>query len=522
MRLGARLEPPILVGLVLGAAALVIALVLAAISVLGSADTPERARVGTAVPATAMDRTTQPASNSPLLMADPTEPRFLVLANRMDAPDFSCALQVSGDGGRGWAAARPVPKLPPGAQKCYAPEVAFDRRGILYYLFVGLRGRGNTPMGVFLTTSTDRGRTFTPPRRVLGPLNFSVRMAIDPSMGPAGRIHLVWLHATSPPALGGFGPAPNPIMSAFSDDGGRSVSRPVQVSDPGRKRAVAPALSLGPNHAVHVAYYDLGGDAVDYQGLEGPTWKGNWSLVMSSSFDGGKVFGSFHGGVVDRKIVPPERVMLIFTMAPAALVAHGERVCLAWTDARNGDRDVLSRCSKTQGRSWQEPRRVNDDRVGNRVSQYLPRLSIAPDGRLDAVFYDRRLYRGDIGTDVFYTSSSDSGRHYARNVRLSKNSFDPRLGQQYPIPSARGQVEFGSRLALLARRDGALAAWTDTHNSQGPGTGQDIFSTTVQLRSSDASGSLGLAALVLGAAGLLTLGATANRRRRQRRATGSL
>lgn len=519
MPAAARHGPRILFSL--GATALVVALVLGAIALLGDDSGPAQSRVGIETPVTAMDRTLEPANNSPVLVPDPSEPRFVALANRLDAPRFSCALQLSGDGGRSWAPADPVARLPRGAHSCYAPEVAFDRSGVLYYLFVGLAGRGNEPIGAFLTTSTDRGRTFTRPRRVLGPLNFSVRMAIDPGIGRSGRIHLVWLKATSDPPLGGFGQPPNPILAAHSDDGGRSFSKPVQVNDAKRQRVVAPTLVLGGDHAVHVAYYDLRGDAIDYQGLEGPVWKGKWSLVMASSFDRGRSFGTFREGVVDDEIVPPERVMLIFTMAPGALVAQGERVCAAWTDAREGDRDVLSRCSEDEGRSWEPARRVNDDRVGNGVSQYLPRLAIAPDGRLDAVFYDRRLYRGNIGTDVFYTFSSD-GERFARNVRLSGDTFDPRIGQQYGVASAQGKFEFGSRLGLLAGNDGAVAAWADTRNSLPLGKAQDIFSRTVELRRyGDRSGGLALAALALGAAGLVALLAGARRLRGQRQATAS-
>lgn len=152
-----------------------------------------------------MDLRLAPANNSPLLVEDPTEPRFVVMANRVDAPVFSCGLQVSGDAGRRWRSANPVPALPPGAERCYAPEVAFDREGVLYYLFIGLHGAGNEPMGAFLTTSRDRALTFSVPRRVLGPFNFGVRMAIDRTLGTSGRIHLTWLHATSDPPTGGLG-----------------------------------------------------------------------------------------------------------------------------------------------------------------------------------------------------------------------------------------------------------------------------------------------------------------------------
>lgn len=471
------------------------------------------AKVGPEVPVTAMNRTLEPANNSPSLVADPTEARFVVMANRLDAPDFSCSLQVSGDAGRGWRTVNPVPALPPGAEKCYAPEVAFDGDGVLYYLFVGLAGTGNEPTGAFLTTSTDRAASFSVPRRVLGPLNFGVRMAIDADHGKGGRIHLVWLHATSDPALGGFGAPPNPILAAHSDDGGRSFSKPAQISDPTRQRVVAPALALGPDHRVHVAYYDLDRDAVDYQGLEGPVWDGTWSVVVATSTDGGDRFAS--GVAVDDDIVPPERVMLIFTMAPPALAAEGGRVCVGWTDARHGDPDVLLRCSAKAGRAWSPARRVNDDRVGNGARQYLPLLSLAPDGRLDAVFYDRRATRENLATSVYYTFSRDEGRSFSPNTKLTRDFIDPRIGQQYGVVSAEGQVEFGSRLGLLSRRDGALAAWTDTHNSKPPTTSQDIFASEVQVPGGGGSpgwARLAGAALVAGAAIVLL---RARRRRRR-------
>ncbi|MDP9388208.1 MAG: glycoside hydrolase [Actinomycetota bacterium] len=480
----------------------------------GAADSAEAAvvRVGPKVPVTAMDRRVEPANNSPMLVADPTDARFVVMANRLDAPDFGCALQVSGDAGRGWRTATPVPNLPLGADKCYAPEVAFDADGVLYYLFVGLAGRGNEPMGAFLTTSVDRAATFSEPRRVLGPRNFGVRMAIDADHGAKGRIHLVWLHATSDPPLGGFGPPPNPILAAHSDDGGRSFSTPVQVSDPARQRVVAPALALGPDHRVHVAYYDLEDDAVDYQGLEGPVWDGTWSMVVATSSDGGERFGP--GVVVDASIVPAERVMLIFTMPPPALATGGGRVCVGWTDARHGDPDVLLRCSNNHGRSWSAPVRANDDRVGNGAHQYLPRLSLAPDGRLDAIFYDRRDTPGNFGTWVYYTLSRDGGRSFSPNTKLSPDVINPTIGQQYGVVSAMGQVEFGSRLGLLSRRDGAVAAWTDTHYSKPPTTGQDIVAAEVQVpgagRNRGWTRLVGVA-LVTGAGGVVLL---ARRRRR--------
>lgn len=430
------------------------------------------------LPVTAMDMVEQPANNSPQLAVDPTEERFVVLANRLDGPDFGCALQVSGDAGRSWVSVDPVPDLPEGADKCYGPEIAFNADGALHYLFVGLSGQGNTPMGAFLTTSTDRGQSFSPPRQILGPHRYQVRMAIDPDLGRAGRLHLVWLEVAEDPPLGGLPAPPNPIMAAYSDDGGHRFSEPVQVSDPDRPLAVAPALAVGADHAVHVAYYDLQDDLRDYQGLEGPVWDGHWSLAVASSTDAGSTFS--HHTVVDDEVVPPERVMLIFTMSPPALAAGPEgALYAAWHDARNGDWDAWLRPSTDGGRIWQERRRLNDDPVGGGSHQYLPQISVAPGGRVDAIFYDRRNNEENRGNDVYYTYSTDGGTRFADNLRLTRVHFDSQIGPRYAVASAAGLVEFGSRIALLSEEDEAVAAWTDSRNTGRTPRSQDIFATKI-------------------------------------------
>ena len=460
------------------------------------------------VPVTAMDLARGVANNSPNLAADPTDDRFVVMANRLDAPDFSCALQVSGDGGQRWRSARVYAELPTGADKCYAGEAAFDGDGTLYYLFVGLKAPGNTPMGVFLTSSTDRARTFSPPLEVLGPRNYAVRMAIDPGVGERGRIHLAWLHAGSAPPLGGFAPPPNPIRAAYSDDGGQTFSEPVQVSDAPRERVVAPALALGPDGSVHVAYYDLQDDARDYQGLAGPPFEGTWSIVVTTSTDGGRRFGP--GSLVDDAIGPDERVLLIFTMPPPALVVDGDRMCVAWTDARTGDADAVLRCSTDRGRTWSDLRRLNDDPVRSGRRQYQPRLALAPNGRLDAVFYDRRADADDRLNHVSYTFSTDGARTFAPNRRLTSDPSNTLVGQRYAIVSADGLVEWGSRMGLLSLDHAAVAAWTDTRNSRG-GTGQDLFSATVEFPAASHAARVPGAALLV--AGVVAIGLGARRPR---------
>lgn len=372
-------------------------------------------------------------------------------------------------------------------------------------------------MGAFIVTSVDRAASFSAPRKVLGPANFGVRMAIDRSRGPRGRIHLAWLRAVADTPLGGFGPPPNPIMTAHSDDGGRTFSEPIQVSDPARLRVVAPALALGPDGAVHVAYYDLGSDAIDYQGLEGPVWEEPWSVVVSSSFDGGRHFRP--GRVVDNEILAAERVMLIFTMPPPALVAgRGGLVCAAWTDARHGDADAFARCSRDKGRTWQGARRLNDDPVGNGARQYLPRLSLSPAGRLDAVFFDRRNDPRNGFNHVYLTYSTNGGRRFAPSRKVSREPSFTRIGAQYANVSAEGQYEMGARLGLMSTDAQTVAAWPDTRHSDQTKTGQDLFSSAMAMpepaRPRLPSRLLGGGLLVAGAAGFAATAGIRYRRRR--------
>ena len=441
------------------------------------------ARVTDETPATANDLRLTRAQNSPAVASDPTDKDVVMLAYRLDAPEFGCGLAVSGDGGRGWIPRNPVQTLPDGVEKCYAPEIAFDKVGTLFYLFVGLSGPGNAPVGAFITTSVDRGQSFSSPRRVLGPGRYQVRLLIDRSKGHDGRLHMVWVEPHAPVGLGGYGSGANSIEAAHSDDGGRTFSEPQRVSDPGRARVLAPSVALGPHHALHVLYYDLVDDVRDFQGLEGPTWDGMWSLLVASSDDGGNHFGVSR--VVDDGVVPPERVMLIFTMPAASLaVTASGHLLVAWYDGRNGDWDVFLRQSPNGGSSWTAALRLNDDALGNGRHQYLPCLEVHDKSEVFVIFYDRRDDHDNLRNGVYYTWSSDSGKTFRPNLRVTSGLSDSRSGQRYTIPSAEGLVEFGNRLSLTWDGDGSvLAAWADARNSRTPPQ-QDVFTARVQMASS--------------------------------------
>ena len=466
-------------------------------------------------PATAMDLVNGVANNSPLLIESPVDSRLVILINRIDFPAFSCFLQISGDSGLTWQQVVPLDELPEGVEKCYGPQVAFDETGTLYFLFVGLAGNGNQPVGAYLTKSKDGVRTFEKPVQVLGPHNFGVQLGISQSRDKASRIHLVWLHAAEDPGLGGFPAGDNPILSSYSDDAGATFSSPVRVSNPSRSRSVAPILRIDEDGRLYVVYYDLEGDARDYLGIEGPAWEETWSLVLATSDDQGRSFHETH--VVADGLVPSERVMLIFTMASASIAVRRGQLCVTWSDARSGDPDVFLRCATHNGAAWKPMVRVNRDRVGNGHRQYLPAVSLdAAPKRLDVVYFERSDPLGTYN-QVILAWSSNGGKTFHAEPQLNHNVSNATLGTRYGVVSAQGQVEFGNRLALLSRPDSALVAWPDTRNTFANSSAQDIFVGGVAFRHHGLT--LPAAAPVASAgAGVLVLGwvALAAHRRRRR------
>jgi hypothetical protein len=257
-----------------------------------------------------------------------------------------------------------------------------------------------------------------------------------------------------------------------SDDGGRTWRAPVTVSDPARERVVAPSLAVAARGELHVVYLDLGDDRLDYAGAHrgqgGPPYPGPWGLAVSSSPDGGRSWT--HAGI-DDSIKPTERFIVFLPPFPSvAADPEGGRLYASFHDGRQGDPDVLLWASSDGGRSWSAPTRVNDTRPRDGRAQYLPRLAVAPDGRLDILYYDRRRDRADVRNEVSLQSSYDGGQTFSERVRLSERPFDSRIGPG----NERGLPDLGSRLALDSREAAALGVWTDTRAGSRASQKQDV------------------------------------------------
>ena len=459
----------------------------------------------------ALDLTDIRAQNSPTLVRNPRKPRKLAVANRIDSPRFSCGLHLSRDGGVRWESL-PIPTPRGEEPKCFAPDVAYGVDGALYVSFATLKGNGNVPNAVWL--SRLEGRSLTRPRKLLGPLSFQVRLVADPAR--AGRLYLTWLKASGV-GLYQFTDTGNPVSFMRSDDGGESWRDPTTISGGSRERVVAPSLAVGPDQDLNVLYLDLGDDRLDYSGAHGgrggPPYPGPWKLVNTRSEDGGR---TWEETVVAEDLTPIERFVVFLPAFPSiASDPDSGRLYASFHDGDLGDPDIRLWTSSDQGRSWNGPRRVNDTPPRDGRAQYLPKLAVAPNGRLDILYYDRRRDPKDQRNDVSLQSSFDEGKTFSKHLRLSRRSFDSRIG----FGNERALPDLGSRLALISADTGALGVWTDTSAGTSVSRKQDLAAGPVAFSRPAPLGGLVKRALLYGGFALALAGlaccVSAPRRRRR-------
>ncbi len=118
--------------------------------------------------------------------------------------------------------------------------------------------------------------------------------------------------------------------------------------------------------------------------------------------------------------------------------------------------DVMFVRSTDGGVTFSAPKKVNDDPVNPNKWHWFGTFSVAPNGRLDAVWYDSRNAANNTDSQLFYSWSTDAGVTWAPNVAVS-NSFDPFEG--YP-----NQDKIGDYITMVSDNTGADVAYSATFN----------------------------------------------------------
>ena len=411
------------------------------------------------------------ANNSPTIVRNPRMAGNLVMTHRVDRPAFSALISSSLDNGETWRV-MPLP-LPAGLDRPFAPDLAFAPDGTLFVSYVNLEGNGNVPANLWVATSKDFGQSLSPPVKVAGRLTFQARIAVDAQ----NRAHLTWLQVAEVGLLRVAG-GPNPIVTSHASDDGRTWSSPVPISDSHRERVGAASPAVDSEGHLVVLYYDYKSDRRDFEFLDGPPAEEPFALVVTRSEDGGQTFSP--GQEIDTGLVATNRFLVFLPEFASLAAGRDTTMYAAWADGRNGDEDVFVRRSADGGRTWGAAVRVNDNPLRDGTDQFLPEVAVAPDGRVDVVYLDRRNDRqANVMTDASLATSSNGGKSF-RSIRMSSESFSSKVG---PVVDDRLPVDFGSRIGLVSEEDLILAAWTDTRKGTEDTGRQDIAAAAAKVAS---------------------------------------
>jgi hypothetical protein len=255
--------------------------------------------------------------------------------------------------------------------------------------------------------------------------------------------------------------------------------------------------------------------------MGGPPYDGDFRLVLARSRDGGATWGE---SVLKSPVSPIQRFIVFLPAFPSVAVDRDGRVYAAYHDDRSGDPDVWLWTLDPGASEWRGPTRVNDTPRRDGTWQYLPKVSVSPDGRLDVVYYDRRsdpelrstpglqewwpptnwpTRTRNVMNHVSLQSSFDAGRSFTPALRLSSRSFDSRIG----FGAKEGLPDLGSRLGLISTDQAALGLWTDTRAGTPETQKQDLAKTVVAVAEPDGlaepvEAGLRYGGLALGVAGL--------------------
>jgi len=132
--------------------------------------------------------------------------------------------------------------------------------------------------------------------------------------------------------------------------------------------------------------------------------------------------------------------------------------------------DVMFARSTDGGLTFSAPHRINDDPVNPNKWHFFGTLSVASNGRIDAVWYDTRNAPNNIDSQLFYSFSTDGGVTWAPNIAAS-NTFNPQAG----FPQNQ---KIGDYITIVSDNTGGNVAYAATFNVNPNAVGgheQDVY-----------------------------------------------
>ncbi len=352
----------------------------------------------------------------------------------------------SDDGGKTWTFGGDFSMS--GYNRGADPVVAFDSTGIAY--FAGLAynqvGTGIESGSIFLAKSSDGGHTFNVFQKIVASGSAGSYYLDKPWLfiNPANNnIYMAWVKRVP----GYDNPTSMTIMFTRSIDGGTTFSAPIEIgNDIGitQFKSHGPQIAVGSGGKVYVSWQTLekGNDPSD------PSWQPP-RIYISESLDGGVTFGSSNMVAIKQNSKPNRFISM------GADQSNG-KIYITFADRPTypGNYDIYVAVSTSASGPW-TIKKVNDDIDNPSIDHFWPSLSIAPNGRVDIIWYDQRDdSASSTKLNIYYSSSIDGGVTWEPNTKIT-----PVLGQGFS-PSS-DFYSTGDYITIASFNDKAQAVWGD-------------------------------------------------------------
>lgn len=403
---------------------------------------------------------TTAAQNEPSIAVNPADPNHIIatandyrlLADPSAEHDVRVGYYVSFDGGNTWPGDGIIDiSTIPNASASGDPAIAIHDIHNVYFSYITF-SRSTIAGGVAVSKSTDGGLTWLAPVVIAwnSATEFQDKdyLAVDTTGSIYdGNVYITWTRFANDA----------PIYFSRSTDGGVTFSEPFQISDPSYDSNQGSLPVIGPDGVIYVAWLNFDTS----------------SIRMVKSTNGGQSFGEPFP-VADITQIPnplPGGGFRDNSFPTMAVDPKNGNIYVAWNDFRNGDADIYFTRSTNGGSSWSDPVRINDDLFRSNAHQFFPWLSVAPNGKLYAGWFDSRLDPTPLTEPLYYdefvTVSTDGGITFSPNQRTSEVSADSSTGG-FTTPF------IGDYSGMASTNNFVYPAWVDTRRNQ-----EDIYTQRI-------------------------------------------
>ncbi len=470
------------------------------------------------------------------LTVNPANPQHIIStsANYLTG---NCEASASFDSGATWSAAIALAPPVPGVGSPFRPScrmgtrngdsmyqsVAFGSGGKVYAVSTTPRANGGTEEGasVLAYRSTDGGLTWstgvtavsggTGTTVTTGPDYVLPAVAVDPGAG-AGGADRVYVAARDLSGVNNFSlPCPQtsgaqcpPVRTAVSNDSVSTFSPPVQASGAGVSIADGASMVVGADHAVSVAWRTSGATG-SIQFVRSTNQGATWSAPVAVTTVTNLARRS-DSHVTTQAGTSASFPRLAIDKANGNLYVVYNQGGLGPTAPAGGyqgadhfippDSHVYFQRSLTNGSTWSTPKLVDSTTIhpGTQIVQTRhPNVAVAPGGRIDIVWEDRRHWYQGPGErtclhvhlacddarlgDIYYSSSADGGATFSANRRVTDRSHNNDVGYDYRFGTYQ---TFGPQSVAIGA-DTLLVAWLDSREGDFGTNVQDVYVAPVDL-----------------------------------------